>query len=246
MLQRSQPYNTYQSNGQRMTLVISFLHTTGQVATKLETSASSFQQAINQVSITVKTPNSAFIPLLTGMTSSSWRSQTTSMETLTQKSRRRGNADLAIAMLKGAIITACHAHYWRDGAFQSIKTVSSDVDIDLERLEESKKTTQAEKAIFRDTRAKVADVRAYMEGRPTNLSSLDDLSWVKTLKSVFERQDQDAAEASTVEKAKPSAKPVSIVERGEPSKGKGSSNRGSNDGFERQKVYGGLGGPPKD
>ena len=80
------------------------------------------------------------------------------------------------------------------------------MNFDLERLEESTKTTEAYKAVFRNTRTKVADVRAYLEGRPTDLSSVDDLSWVKTLRSVFESSapaHQREGKASTVEKSGP-------------------------------------------
>ena len=156
------------------------------------------------------------------------------METLTQKSRRSENAHVAIALLKAAIITACHENQWRNGAFWSIKSVSSDLDIDLERLEESPRTTEAEKVIIRETRSKVAHVRAYLEGRPAELSGLDDLGWVKRLKSVFENQStfqQGAGEASNVNKGGQRTKPVS---------GKDDKD----DGFESQKVYGGSGGPP--
>ena len=154
------------------------------------------------------------------------------MESLTQKSRRRENAQAAIAMLKAAMITACRENNWRNGVFWSIRSFSSDVDSDLERLEESTKTTDAEKAIFRETRSKVADVHAYLDGRPTDLSSVDDLGWVKRLKSVFESQSiqhQEAGEASTVEKGGPSTQ---------------ASEGNEDDGFEVQKMYGGVGGPP--
>ena len=165
-------------------------------------------------------------------------------ETLTQKSRRRENSDLAIAMVKAAIITACHAHYWRGGAFYQIRTVASDVDIDLERLEESSKVTEAERAIFRDTRSKIADVRAYMEGRPANLANVDDISWVRTLKSVFAEPDEGAKEAADAEKAKGGhvAKPASSKKDHKDHK----DPKDPNDGFERQKVYGGSSGPPKE
>lgn len=139
-------------------------------------------------------------------------------------------------MLKTAIIKACHENSWRRGAFSGIRYPSSDVDIDLERLEESVRSTPAEKAIFRDTRWRVAQVRAYLDGRPADLSIVDDLDWVKTLKSVFESeigQGQEAGEASTVQKGEPSAKPAL---RG----------KIDDDGFERQKVYGGSGGSRKD
>ena len=155
------------------------------------------------------------------------------METLTQKSRRRENAHVAIAMLKAAIITACHDNQWRKGVFWSIKSVSSDLDIDLERLEESPRTTEAEKVIFRETRSKVAHLHAYLEGRPTELSGVDDLGWVKRLKRVFESPtivQQGVGEASNVNKGEQRTKPVS---------GKDDKD----DGFETQRVYGGSGGP---
>lgn len=81
--------------------------------------------------------------------------------------------------MKVAIITACHEQYWRGGAFYGIKSYSSNVDIDLEWLEESKKITEAEKAVFKETRSRVAHVLAYMDGRPTKLAIVDDLGWVK-------------------------------------------------------------------
>ena len=158
------------------------------------------------------------------------------METLTQKSRRSENAHVAIAMLKAAIITACHEKQWRNGAFWSIRSVSSDLDDDLWRLEESPRTTEAEKAVFRETRSKVAHVRAYLEGRPTELSGVDDLDWVKRLKSVFESQStiqQGGEKTSTLGKGGQLAEPVS---------GKDDKD---DDGFENQRVYGGSGGPPK-
>lgn len=158
------------------------------------------------------------------------------METLTQKSHRRGNAHCAIAMLKVAIIKACHEKMWRGGTFSGIKYPSSDVDIDLERLEESVRSTPAEKAIYQDTRRRVAQVRAYLEGRPTDLSSVDDLGWVQTLKNVFESQTgqgKEAGKASTAQKGEPSAKPA-LMEKVD------------DDGFIRQKVYGGSGGLRKD
>ena len=157
------------------------------------------------------------------------------METLTQKSRRRENAHVAIAMLKAAIITACHDNQWRNGAFWSIRSVSSDLDVDLERLEESPRTTEAEKVIIRETRSKVAHVRAYLEGRSTELSGVDDLGWVKRLKSVFEGQStlqQGVEETSAVNKCGQRTKSVA---------GKDDKD----DGFERQRVYGGSGGPPR-
>ncbi|KAF6241022.1 hypothetical protein HO173_000816 [Letharia columbiana] len=147
-------------------------------------------------------------------------------ESLTQKSRRSEAAHVAIAMLKAAIIKACYENHWRDGAFWSIRHSSSDVDNDLERLEESMKTTEAEKAIFKDTRSKVADMRAYLEGRPTNLSSVDDLDWVKRLKSVFESQVGEvleAGEVSTVQNDGPSTKPA-LSRKGD-----------EDDGFEKSK-----------
>lgn len=156
-------------------------------------------------------------------------------ETLTQKSRRREGAQLAITMSKVAIIKVCHESYWENGAFSGIKYYSSDVDIDLERLEESTKINEAEKATFRDTRSKIVDVRAYLEGRPTDLSSVDDLGWVNKLKSVFENQvgeDQEEGEASAVQKGGNNTKPAS-------------SQQIDGDGFEIEKVYGGSGGPPK-
>ena len=75
-------------------------------------------------------------------------------ETLTQKSRRREAAQFAVTLVKVAIIKACHEQYWRGGAFHSIRTVSSNVDIDLERLEESKLINEAERAIFKETRSR--------------------------------------------------------------------------------------------
>ena len=158
------------------------------------------------------------------------------MESLTQRSRRRENAHVAIALLKAAIIKACYENQWKGGAFRNIKTVSSDVDIDLERLEESPRTTEAEKVVFRETRSRIAHVRAYLEGRPTELSSVDDLGWVKRLKSVFESQttqQQRAGEASVVEKGGLSTKQLSCKENED------------DDGFESQRVYGGSGGPPR-
>ena len=157
------------------------------------------------------------------------------MESLTQKSRRRESAHVAIAMLKAAILTACHEKQWRNGVFWSIKSVSSDVCVDLERLEESPRTTESEKAIFRETRSKVAHVRGYLEGRATDLSCVDDLGWVKRLKSVFEGQitHPRGAEKSSVggEGGISITPPLSGEEKV--------------DGFESQKVYGGSGGPPK-
>ena len=100
-------------------------------------------------------------------------------ETFTQKSRRREAAQFAVTLVKVAILKACHEQYWRDGAFHSIKTVSSNVDIDLERLEESNLINEAKKAIFKDTRSRVAHRQAYTEGRPTHLSSVEDLGWVR-------------------------------------------------------------------
>ena len=151
------------------------------------------------------------------------------METLTQKSRRRENAHVAIALLKAALITACHDNHWRNAAFWSIRSVSSDLDVDLDRLEESPRTTEAEKVIFRETRSKVAHVRAYLEGRPTELASVDDLGWVKRLKGVFEDQ-------GTVQQG------VGVANKGgQPVKGRDEKD---DDGFERQRVYGGSGGPP--
>lgn len=158
------------------------------------------------------------------------------METLTQKSRRREKAQLAIALLKVAIIKACNENRWRDGEFRSIRSSSQDVDIDLERLEKSTNNTEAEKAIFQETRSRVADVRAYLEGRPIDMSSVDDLGWVKKLERVFETQigqGQEAGEASIVQKSGPSTK--SAVNEGN-----------KDDGFESQRLYGGSGGLPKD
>ena len=138
-------------------------------------------------------------------------------------------------MLKAAIITACHEKQWRNGAFWSIKSVSSDVCVDLERLEESPRTTESEKAIFRETRSKVAHVRGYLEGRPTDLSCVDDLGWVKRLKSVFEGQTTHprGAEKSSVGGKRGLSTTLP------------SSGEDKVDGFESQKVYGGSGGPPK-
>lgn len=93
-------------------------------------------------------------------------------ESLTQKSHRRANTDLAIAMLKGAIHTACYEKFWKNGDPWRFKRPCSSVEIDLERLEESTYTSKAEKAIFRDIRLKLKDVLAYQEGRPTDLSSV--------------------------------------------------------------------------
>ena len=157
------------------------------------------------------------------------------MESLTQKSRRRENAHVAIALLKAAIITACHENQWRKGVFWSIRSVSSALDSDLKRLEESPRTTEAEKAIFRETRLKVAHVYAYLEGRPTELSSVDDLDWVKRLKSVFENQ-------STLQQG---VEKTSTVDKGGQRTKSGSGKDDKDDGFERQKVYGGSGGPPQ-
>lgn len=156
-------------------------------------------------------------------------------ETLTQKSRRRENADVAVALLKAAIIKACYEKRWRWSSFTAIRWPSSDVDFDLERLEESPFSTEAEQAIYRETRSKVRDVRAYLEGRPTDLSSLDDLDWVKRLKNVFESpigQDKKAEVASTVQREEAGTKPAL-------------SKGNEDDGFESQKVYGGSGGGQK-
>lgn len=106
-------------------------------------------------------------------------------ETLTQKSQRIGNARSAIALLKAAIVKACHVNRWKGGRFESFKSYDSDVDIDLEWLGKSWAINEAERAIFHDTRLKVADLRAYLEGRPTNLSNVDDIGWVKRLNSVL-------------------------------------------------------------
>ena len=62
------------------------------------------------------------------------------------------------------------------------------MDIDRQRLEESTRTIEAEKAVFGNTSTKVADVRAYLEGRSIDLSSVDDLSWVKTLRKILRTQ----------------------------------------------------------
>ncbi len=156
-------------------------------------------------------------------------------ETLTQKSQRIGNARSAIALLKAAIVKACHVNRWKGGRFESFKSYDSDVDIDLEWLGKSWAINEAERAIFHDTRLKVADLRAYLEGRPTNLSNVDDIGWVKRLNSVFENQigqDQKAGKVSTVQEGGPGTKPE--------------SSKRDKDGFERQKVYGGSGGPPKE
>lgn len=157
-------------------------------------------------------------------------------ETLTQKSRRRGDGELYITMCKVAIIKACHLSYWKGGAFSGIKYYSSDVDIDLERLEESKRITEAERAVFRDTRSRIKDVRAYLEGRPvTDMSSLEDVGWVRRLQGVFEGQvgeGQEAKEASAIRKAETKMNPSS-------------SEEDEGDGFKTQKVYGGSGGPPE-
>ena len=113
--------------------------------------------------------------------------------------------------------------------------MSSNVDIDLERLEESKLINEAERAIFKDTRARIAHVQAYMEGRPTDLSSVEDLGWVKKLKSVFENevQDQEAGKSSATQNCRTALKTVS-------------KEKNDGDGFETQKVYGGSRRPPKD
>ena len=155
-------------------------------------------------------------------------------ETLTQKSRRREAAQLAITLVKVAIIKACHEQYWRGGAFHSIKTMSSNVDIDLERLEESNLINEAERTIFKDTRSRIAHVQAYMEGRPTDLSSVEDLGWVRKLKSVFENEVQD----QRMGKALGGRECGTLPETGCEEKDEG-------DGFETQKVYGGSRRPPK-
>ena len=156
-------------------------------------------------------------------------------ETLTQKSQRREKAHSAIALLRVAIIKACHVNRWKGGRFESFKSPASDVDIDLEWLQKSRYINEAERAIFHDTRLKVADLQAYLEGRPTNLSNVDDIGWIKRLNSVFENQigtDQKAGKVSTVQKGGTGTKP--------------GSSEADKDGFERQKVYGGSGGPPKE
>ena len=155
-------------------------------------------------------------------------------ETLTQKSRRREAAQLAITLVKVAIIKACHEQYWRGGAFHGIKTISSNVDIDLERLEESKLINEAERAVFKDTRLRISHVRAYMEGRPTDLSSVEDLGWVRRLKSVFENEirDQEVGKSSAVQEC--GTVPKTTFEE-----------KDDGDGFETQKVYGGSRRPPK-
>ena len=156
-------------------------------------------------------------------------------ETLTQKSHRKENANWGIVMLKTAIVKNCHTNRWRGGVFESFKSLTSDVDIDLEWLAKSLYINEPERAIFQDTRLKVADLRAYLEGRPTNLSNVDDIGWVKRLNIVFEDQigkDQIAGRVSTVQKGAPGTKP--------------GSSEADKDGFERQKVYGGSGGPPKE
>ena len=113
--------------------------------------------------------------------------------------------------------------------------MSSNVDIDLERLEESKLINEAERAIFKDTRSRIAHVLAYMEGRPTDLSSVEDLGWVRKLKSVFENEVQDQAveKSSAVQKCKTAPETVT-------------KEKDDGDGFETQKVYGGSRRPPKD
>ena len=157
-------------------------------------------------------------------------------ETLTQKSHRGANGRLSITMCKVAIIKACHQNRWKGGWFSGIKTQSSDVDIDLERLEESKRITEAERAVFRDTRSRIRDVRAYLERRPVpDMSSLEDLGWVRRLQGVFEAQGgegQEAVEASAAQKAGTKTESAS-------------SEEDDGDGFKTQKVYGGSGGPPE-
>ena len=149
-------------------------------------------------------------------------------ETLTQKSRRRETAQFAITLVKVAIIKAWHSQYWRGGAFHSIKTISSNVDIDLERLEESDVINEAERAVFKDTRLRIGHVVAYMEGRPTELSSVEDLGWVRRLRSVFEGEfeDREGGKGSGVRGCRTIAKTVS-------------EEKDDGDGFEIQKVYGG-------
>ena len=61
----------------------------------------------------------------------------------------------------------------------------------MERLEESNLINQAERTVFKDTRSRVAHVQAYIECRPTDLSSVEDLSWVRKLRSVFENDIRD-------------------------------------------------------
>ncbi len=73
-------------------------------------------------------------------------------ETLTQKSHRGDNARSAIAMVKVAIVKACHVNRWKGGRFESFKSYDSDVDIDLEWLGKSWAINEAERAIFHDTR----------------------------------------------------------------------------------------------
>ena len=157
-------------------------------------------------------------------------------ETLTQRSRRREAGQLAITMLKVAIIKACHQSYWRDGAFYNIKHHSSDVDIDLERLEESPRTTEAEKAVFRATRARVADVRAYLGGGrpPTDWASVDDsMGWVRRLQGVFEEGGVGVGgeASSNAQKGGAETKVAAAAAAGEEDDG---------DGFETQRVYGGA------
>ena len=87
--------------------------------------------------------------------------------------------------------------------------------------------TEAEKAIFRNKCTKVADVLAYLDGGPTALSSIDDLGWVKTLRSVFEGpapRHQEKGKASTMEKSGPRLNSVS-------------SEGNEGDGFDTQEVY---------
>lgn len=112
--------------------------------------------------------------------------------------------------------------------------MSSNVDIDLERLEESNLINEAERAIFKDTRSRIAHVRAYMEGRPTELSSVEDLGWVRKLKSVFEGefQDQEVGKSSAAQEGRTVLRTVSKA-------------KDDSDGFETQKVYGGSRRPPK-
>ncbi|KAM0802102.1 hypothetical protein BDR22DRAFT_971563 [Usnea florida] len=155
-------------------------------------------------------------------------------ETLTQKSRRREAAQLAVTLVKVAILKACHEQYWRGGAFHSIKTVASNVDIDLERLEESNLINEAERTIFKDTRSRVAHVQAYMEGRPTDLSSVEDLSWVRKLKRVFENEFQDQEMGKSLATQECRMVPETVTKE-----------KDDGDGFETQKVYGGSRRPPK-
>ena len=60
------------------------------------------------------------------------------------------------------------------------------VDLVLKWLEVYSKPTETEMAALWEARARVVEIRAYMAGRPTDLSSVDDLGWVKTPKSLYE------------------------------------------------------------